>query len=89
MDPTKSEIRSILNFLSYYDQYLPNNTQIRRALNRFLNLLDNCPPHPIPEELREEALRICRILGGREQTLNDRINQLLSQEFQNESNQNP
>ena len=89
MDPTKNEIRSIISLLSYYDQYLPNTTQIRGALFRFLDLLDNCPPHPIPEEIREEALRICRILGGRGQTLSDRINHLLSQEFQNESNQNP
>lgn len=88
MDPTKTEIRSILNFLSYYDPYLPNTIQIRRALNRFLVLLDNCPPHPISEELREETLQIFRILGGREQTLIDRINRL-NQEFQNESNQNP
>ena len=89
MDITKNEIRAILSLLSYYDPYLPNTTKIKRALNRFLHLLDNCPPHPIPEEIHEETLRICRILGGREQTLRERINQILAQEFQNESDQTP
>ena len=89
MDPIRHEIRSILSFLSYYQQYLPNTTRTRGALNRFLDLLDNCPPHPISEEQRWETLQICRILGGREQAHNDRLNQLLSQEFQNEPNQKP
>ena len=89
MDPIRHEIRSILSFLSYYEQYLLNTRRTRRALNRFLDLLDNCPPHPISEEQRWEALQIYRILGGSDQAHNDRLNQLLSQVFQNEPDQKP
>lgn len=92
MDITKSRVRTILNLLSYYNPYLPNTSKIKRALNRFLDLLDNCPPHPIPEEIHEETRRICRILGEREKTPQERIyqiNQILAQEFQNESDKTP
>ena len=91
MDITKSQIRTILGLLSY-NPTLQNTTKMHRALNRFLDLLDNCPPHPIPEEIHEEARQICRILGEREKTPQERINQInkiLAQENQNESDQNP
>ena len=91
MDITKSQIRTILGLLSY-NPTLQNTTKMQRALNRFLDLLDNCPPHPIPEEIHEEARQICRILGEREKTPQERINQInkiLAQENQNESDQNP
>ena len=92
MDVTKHQVRAILSLLSYYNPILPNTIKIKRALNRLLNLLDNCPPHPIPEEIHEETLQICRILGEREKTPQERIyqiNQILAQEFQNESDQTP
>ena len=91
MDITKSQIRTILGLLSY-NPTLQNTTKMQRALNRFLDLLDNCPPHPIPEEIHEETRQICRILGEREKTPQERINQInkiLAQENQNESDQNP
>ena len=91
MDITKSQIRTILGLLSY-NPTLQNTTNMQRALSRFLDLLDNCPPHPIPEEIHEEARQICRILGEREKTPQERINQInkiLAQENQNESDQNP
>ena len=91
MDITKSQIRTILGLLSY-NPTLQNTTKMQKALNRFLDLLDNCPPHPIPEEIHEEARQICRILGEREKTPQERINQInkiLAQENQNESDQNP
>ena len=92
MDITKTQIKAILGLLSYYDPILPSTIKIKRALNRFLNLLDNCPPHPIPEEMHEETLQICRILGEREKTPQERINQInkiLAQDIQNESEKNP
>ena len=92
MDITKSQIKTILGLLSYNNPILPNTTKIQRALSRFLDLLDNCPPHPIPEEIHEETRQICRILGEREKTPQERINQInkiLAQENQNESDQNP
>ena len=92
MDVTKHQVRAILSLLSYYNPILPNTIKIKRALNRLLNLLDNCPPHPIPEEIHEETLQICRILGGREKTPQERINQInkiLAQDIQNESEKNP
>ena len=91
MDITKSQIRIILATLSY-NPTIQNTTKMQRALSRFLDLLDNCPPHPIPEEIHEEARQICRILGEREKTPQERINQInkiLAQENQNESDQNP
>ena len=91
MDITKSQIRTILGLLSY-NPTLQNTTNMQRALSRFLDLLDNCPPHPIPEEIHEETRQICRILGEREKTPQERINQInkiLAQENQNESDQNP
>ena len=91
MDITKSQIRTILGLLSY-NPTLQNTTNMQRALSHFLDLLDNCPPHPIPEEIHEEARQICRILGEREKTPQERINQInkiLAQENQNESDQNP
>jgi hypothetical protein len=92
MDITKTQIKAILGLLSYYDPILSNTIKIKRALNRFLNLLDNCPPHPIPEEMHEETLQICRILGEREKTTQERINQInkiLAQDIQTESEKNP
>lgn len=92
MDITKTQIKTILGMLSYYNPILPNTIKIKRALNRFLNLLDNCPPHPIPEEIHEETLQICRILGEREKTPQERINQInkiLAQDIQTESEKNP
>ena len=91
MDITKSQIRTILGLLSY-NPTLQNTTKMQRALNRFLDLLDNCPPHPIPEEIHEETRQICRILGEREKTPQERINQInkiLDQKNQNKSDQNP
>ena len=92
MDITKSQIRIILSLLSYSDPYLPNTSKIKRALNRFLNLLDNCPPHPIPEEIHEETRQICRILGEREKTPQERINQInkiLAQDTQIQAEKDP
>ena len=92
MDVTKHQVRAILSLLSYYNPILPNTIKIKRALNRLLNLLDNCPPHPIPEEMHEEILQICHILGEREKTPQERINQInkiLAQDIQNESEKNP
>ena len=92
MDVTKSQIRIILSQLSYYDPILPSTTKIKRALNRFLDLLDNCPPHPISEDIHQEMLQICRILGEREKTPQERINQLnkiLAQDIQIQSEKEP
>ena len=92
MDVTKSQIKTILSQLSYYDPILPSTTKIKRALNRFLDLLDNCPPHPISEDIHQEMLQICRILGEREKTPQERINQLnkiLAQDIQIQSEKDP
>ena len=92
MDVTKSQIKIILSQLSYYDPILPSTTKIKRALNRFLDLLDNCPPHPISEDIHQEMLQICRILGEREKTPQERINQLnkiLAQDIQIQSEKDP
>ena len=92
MDVTKHQVRAILSLLSYYNPILPNTIKIKRALNRLLNLLDNCPPHPIPEEIHEETLQICRILGGREKTPQERINQInkiLAQDTQIQAEKDP
>ena len=40
------------------------------------------------EEQLWETLQICRILSNRDQSHKDRLNQLLSQVFQNEPDQN-
>ena len=92
MDITKAQIKTILGMLSYYNPILPNTIKIKTALNRFLNLLENCPPHPIPEEIHEETLQICRILGEREKTPQERINQInkiLAQDIQIQSEKDP
>ena len=92
MDVTKTQIRTILSQLSYYNPILPNTTKIKNALNRFLNLLENCPPHPISEDIHEETLQICRILSEREKTPQERINQIndiLAQDIQTQSEKDP
>ena len=92
MDITKAQIKTILGMLSYYNPILPNTIKIKTALNRFLNLLENCPPHPISEEIHEETLQICRILGEREKTPQERINQInkiLAQDTQIQAEKDP
>lgn len=88
MDSIRIEIRSILSFLNYYNAVIPDARRTVQALNKFLNLLDNCPPSCPTEEELWDTLQICRILGNRDHSHKDRLNQLLSQVFRNDPHQN-
>ena len=89
MEQLKEELISIVGFLDWYGQFLPDHTRERLRIMEFITTMQAKQHLPHYPELLAKALHMCKLLRDRNQAYHDTLQDVAKHHFRNYPDSKP
>ena len=89
MDQLKEDLISIVGFLDWYGQFLPDHTRERLRIMEFISTMQAKENLPHNHELLTEALQMCKIFRDRNQIYHETLFEKARHHFRNYPDSKP
>ena len=89
MEQLKEDLISIVGFLDWYGQFLPDHTRERLRIMEFISTMQAKENLPHNHELLAEALQMCKILRDRNQIYHETLFEKARHHFRNYPDSKP
>ena len=89
MEQLKEDLISIVGFLDWYGQFLPDHTRVKYKIMEFMSSMNNKEHLAYNKELLAEALLMCKIIKDRNQIYHETLFEKARHHFRNYPDSKP
>ena len=89
MEQLKEDLISIVGFLDWYDQFLPEQTRVKYKIMEFISSMNSKEHLAYNKELLAEALHMCKTVKDRNQLYHETLFEKARHHFRNYPDSKP